>query len=189
MASRAVVASCQLRTTICANASFPASPSASPAASSSAFVCRIAATTARPPTSSSARASSAGTSPARASPVRAVRAAKDSGGGLLDKPVVAPTPGRESEFDLTKQRKKSPLYRVMLHNDNFNRREYVVQVLMKCVPGMTVDQAVNIMQEAHVNGMACVLICVQHEAEEVCLNLRSNGLVSSIEPASSPGTA
>ncbi|CAI5485885.1 unnamed protein product [Closterium sp. Naga37s-1] len=87
----------------------------------------------------------------------------------------------------SKQRKKSPLYRVMLHNDNFNRREYVVQVLMKCVPGMTVDQAVNIMQEAHVNGMACVLICVQHEAEEVCLNLRSNGLVSSIEPASSSG--
>ncbi|CAI5963574.1 unnamed protein product [Closterium sp. NIES-65] len=179
MASRAVVASCQLRTAICANASFPAPPSA--------FICRIAATTARLHTISSARASSAEASSAQSSPVRAVRAAKDSGGGLLDKPVVAPTPGRESEFDLTKQRKKSPLYRVMLHNDNFNRREYVVQVLMKCVPGMTVDQAVNIMQEAHVNGMACVLICVQHEAEEVCLNLRSNGLVSSIEPVSSSG--
>ena len=34
----------------------------------------------------------------------------------------------------------------MLHNDNFNRREYVVQVLMKVIPGMTVDDAVNVMQ-------------------------------------------
>ena len=34
----------------------------------------------------------------------------------------------------------------MLHNDSYNRREYVVQVLMKTIPGMTVDDAVNIMQ-------------------------------------------
>ncbi len=37
------------------------------------------------------------------------------------------------------------MYRVMLHNDNTNRREYVVKVLMKIVEGLTVDDAVNVM--------------------------------------------
>lgn len=108
-----------------------------------------------------------------------------SKGGVLDRPVIEKTsPGRESEFDLRKSRKMAPPYRVMLHNDNFNKREYVVQVLMKVIPGMTVDNAVNIMQEAHHNGLSVVIICAQADAEEHCTQLRGNGLLSSIEPAS-----
>ncbi|KAF5745286.1 hypothetical protein HS088_TW07G00869 [Tripterygium wilfordii] len=107
------------------------------------------------------------------------------GGGVLDRPVIErTTPGRESEFDLRKSRKVAPPYRVILHNDNFNKREYVVQVLMKVIPGMTLDNAVNIMQEAHYNGLAVVIICSQADAEEHCMQLRGNGLMSSIEPAS-----
>eukprot|EP00245_Coleochaete_scutata_P002748 TRINITY_DN1382_c0_g1_i1.p1 TRINITY_DN1382_c0_g1~~TRINITY_DN1382_c0_g1_i1.p1 ORF type:complete len:293 (-),score=42.12 TRINITY_DN1382_c0_g1_i1:163-987(-) len=122
--------------------------------------------------------------------VHQILAATGPGGGVLDKPppvIDRPTPGRESEFDLgvVRKKKQSPPYRVLLHNDNFNRREYVVQVLMKVIPSMTVDLAVNIMQEAHVNGMAVVIICGQDEAEDLCMQLRTNGLVSSIEPASS----
>ncbi|CAK9865682.1 unnamed protein product [Sphagnum jensenii] len=105
-------------------------------------------------------------------------------GGVLDRPTLdKPTPGRESEFDIKRKKKLSPPYRVMLHNDNFNKREYVVQVLMKVIPGMTVDIAVNVMQEAHVNGLAVVIICPQNDAEEHCSQLRNNGLLSSIEPA------
>uniref|UniRef100_A0A5B7CD48 Adaptor protein ClpS core domain-containing protein n=1 Tax=Davidia involucrata TaxID=16924 RepID=A0A5B7CD48_DAVIN len=107
------------------------------------------------------------------------------GGGLLERPVIEKTtPGRESEFDLRKSRKTSPPYRVLLYNDNYNKREYVVQVLMKVIPGMTVDNAVNIMQEAHYNGLSVVIICAQADAEEHCMQLRGNGLLSSIEPAS-----
>ncbi|KAL4383154.1 hypothetical protein GQ457_15G005280 [Hibiscus cannabinus] len=107
------------------------------------------------------------------------------GAGILEKPVIErTTPGRESEFNLKKSRKIAPPYRVILHNDNFNKREYVVQVLMKVIPGMTLDNAVNIMQEAHYNGMAVVIICAQADAEEHCMQLRGNGLLSSIEPAS-----
>ncbi|XP_004512946.1 ATP-dependent Clp protease adapter protein CLPS1, chloroplastic [Cicer arietinum] len=107
------------------------------------------------------------------------------GGGLLERPTKETTssPGRESEFDLRKSKKTSPPYRVMLHNDNYNKREYVVQVLMKVIPGMTVDNAVNIMQEAHYNGLAVVIICAQVDAEDHCMQLRGNGLLSSIEPA------
>lgn len=83
-----------------------------------------------------------------------------------------------------KSRKSAPPYRVILHNDNFNKREYVVQVLMKVIPGMTLDNAVNIMQEAHYNGLSVVIICDQADAEDHCTQLRGNGLLSSIEPAS-----
>ncbi|XP_030521757.2 ATP-dependent Clp protease adapter protein CLPS1, chloroplastic [Rhodamnia argentea] len=106
------------------------------------------------------------------------------GGGLLERPTIETTPGRESEFDVRKSRKTAPPYRVLLHNDNFNKREYVVQVLMKVIPGMTLDNAVNIMQEAHYNGLSVVIICTQADAEEHCMQLRGNGLLSSIEPDS-----
>ncbi|GMY18314.1 ATP-dependent Clp protease adapter protein CLPS1, chloroplastic isoform X3 [Fagus crenata] len=109
---------------------------------------------------------------------------RGKGGGLLDRPIIEKTtPGRESEFDLRKSRKTAPPYRVILHNDNYNKREYVVQVLMKVIPGMTLDIAVNIMQEAHYNGLAVVIICAQADAEDHCMQLRSNGLLSTIEPA------
>ncbi|XP_027358798.1 ATP-dependent Clp protease adapter protein CLPS1, chloroplastic-like [Abrus precatorius] len=105
------------------------------------------------------------------------------GGGLLERPTIETTsPGRESEFDLRKSRKMAPPYRVLLHNDDYNKREYVVKVLMKVIPGMTLDNAVNIMQEAHCNGLAVVIICTQVDAEDHCMQLRGNGLLSSIEP-------
>ncbi|XP_050241478.1 ATP-dependent Clp protease adapter protein CLPS1, chloroplastic-like [Quercus robur] len=103
----------------------------------------------------------------------------------LERPIIEKTtPGRESEFDLRKSRKTAPPYHVILHNDNYNKREYVVQVLMKVIPGMTLDNAVNIMQEAHYNGLAVVIICAQADAEDHCMQIRGNGLLSSIEPAS-----
>ncbi|KOM45995.1 hypothetical protein LR48_Vigan06g130100, partial [Vigna angularis] len=133
-------------------------------------------------------------------PVAVLAAVPGKGGGLLEKPVIEKVaPGRESEFDLKikcknifdsgfskmcrKSRKTAPPYRVILHNDNFNKREYVVQVLMKVIPGMTLDNAVNIMQEAHYNGLSVVIICAQSDAEDHCMQLRGNGLLSSIEPA------
>ncbi|XP_057735271.1 ATP-dependent Clp protease adapter protein CLPS1, chloroplastic [Arachis stenosperma] len=117
-------------------------------------------------------------------PTAAITTRPGKGAGLLEKPVIEKvTPGRESEFDLRKSRKSVPPYRVILHNDNFNKREYVVQVLMKVIPGMTIDNAVNIMQEAHYNGLSVVIICSQADAEVYCMQLRGNGLLSSIEPA------
>lgn len=58
-------------------------------------------------------------------------------------------------------RKLAPRYRVLLHNDDFNSMEHVVQVLMKTVPSTTQPQAVSIMMEAHTNGMALVITCAQ----------------------------
>lgn len=79
-------------------------------------------------------------------------------------------------------RKLAPRYRVLLHNDNYNSMEYVVQVLLKTVPSLTQPQAVDIMMEAHTNGVALVITCAQEHAEFYCETLKSHGLDSTIEP-------
>lgn len=79
-------------------------------------------------------------------------------------------------------RKLAPRYRVLLHNDDYNSMEHVVQVLMQTVPSITQPQAVSIMMEAHTNGMALVITCAQEHAEFYSETLQSHGLSSTIEP-------
>ncbi|PPS45482.1 ATP-dependent Clp protease adapter ClpS [Chroococcidiopsis sp. TS-821] len=79
-------------------------------------------------------------------------------------------------------RKLAPRYRVLLHNDDYNSMEYVVQVLMQTVPSITQPQAVSIMMEAHTNGIALVITCAQEHAEFYCETLKNHGLTSTIEP-------
>lgn len=79
-------------------------------------------------------------------------------------------------------RKHAPRYKVLLHNDDFNSMEYVVQVLKKTVPSLTIPQAVSIMMEAHTNGLALVITCAQEPAEFYCEALKQHGLDSTIEP-------
>jgi ATP-dependent Clp protease adaptor protein ClpS len=90
---------------------------------------------------------------------------------VVDRPSTATT------------RKLAPRYRVLLHNDDYNSMEHVVASLMEVVNGMTQPQAVDIMMEAHTNGIALVITCVQEHAEFYCEGLRSKGLTSTIEPA------
>lgn len=108
-----------------------------------------------------------------------VTAAGRSGGGVIDKPSTT-LPGVDKATKSTK--KRPPIYKVMLHNDSYNKREYVVRVLLQVVDGMTVDDAVVVMQEAHDQGMALVIACSQDEAEQYCETLRLNGLTCTLEP-------
>ena len=79
-------------------------------------------------------------------------------------------------------RKHAPRYRVLLHNDDFNSMEYVVQVLMQTVSSLTQPQAVSIMMEAHTSGVALVITCAQEHAEFYSETLKNHGLTSTIEP-------
>lgn len=62
-------------------------------------------------------------------------------------------------YDKIKSRKTSPPYRVLLHNDNYNKWDYDVQVFMEVMPGKTLNIVVNILQKSHYNGLAFVIIC------------------------------
>ncbi|WPT13254.1 ATP-dependent Clp protease adapter protein CLPS1 [Picochlorum sp. SENEW3] len=99
------------------------------------------------------------------------------GGGVVERPTLPGlTPNKEQ------QRKRPPIFKVLLHNDDYNKREYVVQVLLKVVEGYTVEDALNVMQEAHIHGMAVVIECSQEKAEETCEGIRNSGLLCTIEP-------
>ncbi|GIL68826.1 hypothetical protein Vafri_22057 [Volvox africanus] len=101
------------------------------------------------------------------------------GPGLLDSPTITSQPEQGTE----RVYKRPPIYKVFLHNDNYNKREYVVKVLLKVVQEISVDDAVTVMQEAHETGVALVVACPQENAERYCEGLRLNGLTSTIEPA------
>ena len=138
-----------------------------------------------------------------------VNAAARPGGGVLDKPGLEQAPVKQKSktvraaptgltcvacFGDTSPcclpcAQLSPRYRLLLHNDNVNKREYVVRVLLKVVDGLTMDQAYDIMQEADAHGLALVIVTTQEQAEEYCNALRANGLVATVEPDSGPSTS
>jgi ATP-dependent Clp protease adaptor protein ClpS len=76
-----------------------------------------------------------------------------------------------------------PRYRVLLHNDEVNSMDRVVSVLLRVVARLTVEDAVRVMLEAHLNGVAEVTICPKETAEFYRDGLERNGLTSTIEPA------
>lgn len=84
--------------------------------------------------------------------------------------------------DVATIRKPAPRYRVLLHNDDFNTMEHVVESLLQVVPSLTMPQAVDIMMQAHSAGVALVITCEMEHAEFYCEGLQSKGLISSIEP-------
>ena len=67
----------------------------------------------------------------------------------------------------TKVRTKTqrpPLYKVILLNDDYTPREFVVQVL-KAVFRMTVEQAYRVMMTAHQKGACVIAVYAQDVAE------------------------
>ena len=76
-----------------------------------------------------------------------------------------------------------PPYRVILHNDDHNSMEHVVESLRRSVPSLSVAEAAAIMMDAHTNGHATVIECPKEAAEHYRDALESCGLTATIEPA------
>lgn len=74
-----------------------------------------------------------------------------------------------------------PPWRVVLHNDDRNTMEHVVESLVRCVPSLTVEAAAAIMLEAHTEGRATVVECPKEAAEHYRDALESRGLTATIE--------
>lgn len=75
-----------------------------------------------------------------------------------------------------------PPYRVLLHNDDVNEMDYVVETVIE-LARVNLSRAVEIMLTAHKRGVG--LICVTHKekAELIQEQFRSKKLVVTIEPA------
>jgi len=92
------------------------------------------------------------------------------------------TPTRPRE-EVRERHEILPPYAVILHNDDHNEMLYVVQCLMKTVPGLGARRATQIMFEAHHTGKAVVTTCPLELAELYRDRLQSFGLTATIEKA------
>ena len=76
-----------------------------------------------------------------------------------------------------------PPYTVILHNDDHNSMDYVVDALVKSVTSLSMEEAVSIMLEAHNAGRAIVIACPLEQAEYYRDRIRSFSLGVTIERA------
>lgn len=82
---------------------------------------------------------------------------------------TAPSPVREP--------KQPDMYRLYIYNDPFNKRERVVDVLLKTCQGLSFSRAYAAMQEAHETGRGLVLIICQEIAEHYCASINMGRLM------------
>lgn len=74
-----------------------------------------------------------------------------------------------------------PPYRVVLHNDDHNSMDHVVESLLKSISNLSRERADEIMLEAHEHGQATAATCPLELAELYRERLASYGLTATIE--------
>ena len=85
------------------------------------------------------------------------------------------------EPDLERLTRLLPPYAVILHNDDHNAMDFVVVALVKSVPSLSPQDAIEIMLEAHNRGQATVIVCPLELAELYRDRILSFGLTATIE--------
>ena len=97
-------------------------------------------------------------------------------------PVQAPQRPPQTDDETDVRRRILPPYKVILHNDDHNAMDHVVNALRKSIPGMSLGKAAAVMWEAHTSGKAIVITCPLELAELYQQRLLSFGLTATIEP-------
>ncbi len=90
-------------------------------------------------------------------------------------------PATKTDTDAAEKRTDLPLFKVLLHNDDRNTMEHVVQALMR-VFRFGKERCERIMLEAHQNGIALCTVEPLEQAEHHRDQLRSFSLTATIEP-------
>jgi ATP-dependent Clp protease adaptor protein ClpS len=75
-----------------------------------------------------------------------------------------------------------PPYRVLLHNDDVSEMLEVVETIVELTP-LNARRASTVMLEAHMAGVALVLVTHKERAELYVEQFASKGLIVTIEPA------
>lgn len=95
--------------------------------------------------------------------------------------MAAGSPAIRTDTDVVERRTDLPLFKVLLHNDDRNSMEHVVQTLMR-VFRFKKELCERIMLEAHQNGVALCVVEPLEQAEHHRDQLRSFSLIATIEP-------
>ena len=98
-----------------------------------------------------------------------------------DLPNTLPVGGARPAVDRPAPR-LLPLWRVVLHNDDVNPMDEVVEAIHRLTP-LSREQALARMHEAHITGSAMLLVTHRERAELYVEQFQSNRLTVTIEPA------
>ena len=106
------------------------------------------------------------------------------------KPMQAPSPERSAGAARPARRPAPPTprldhlppFKVLLHNDDANDMGFVVQSLIELTP-LRLPAAVKVMECAHEEGIALVLVTHRERAELYCEQFATKGLCATTEPA------
>jgi ATP-dependent Clp protease adaptor protein ClpS len=106
---------------------------------------------------------------------------KDQGGGtaVIDKPK---TQAKPKSTDKPKGPQQLPPWKVLLHNDDLNSRDYVVDTIVELTTLNEQDATLR-MDEADKTGVALLLTTHKERAELYRDQFRSKKLIVTIEPA------
>jgi ATP-dependent Clp protease adapter protein ClpS len=104
----------------------------------------------------------------------------DVGEPATETPVRTDTPTEERTRSLDET---LPPHTVVLHNDDVNEMTFVVSALLRSVPELSTERAVEVMLTAHEHGHADVISCPLERAELYRDRLESHGLTATIERA------
>jgi ATP-dependent Clp protease adaptor protein ClpS len=106
---------------------------------------------------------------------------KNGGGGGSAAAVAKPKPSRKTS---PKKKPPQPLppWKVLLHNDDKNAQDFVVDTICELTP-LNPQDALLRMMEAHKTGVALLLTTHKERAELYQEQFQSKGLVTTIEPA------
>jgi ATP-dependent Clp protease adaptor protein ClpS len=97
--------------------------------------------------------------------------------------VVMTSPEVEQEILERSLTEHIPRFAVILHNDETNSMEHVVDALLKSVPTLSEQDAIKVMMDAHTDGKAVVTVCPLETAEFYRDRLQSFSIGASIEAA------
>ncbi|KAJ8902334.1 hypothetical protein NDN08_006741 [Rhodosorus marinus] len=87
------------------------------------------------------------------------------------------------EKTVVKEPVKPKDYNVFIINDPFNKREYVVKILLQTIPNMSFSRAYAVMDMAHNTGKGLVITTNMEMAEAYCEVITKAGILSTVEPA------
>jgi ATP-dependent Clp protease adaptor protein ClpS len=96
-------------------------------------------------------------------------------------PVLAPERTVEQDFDRDLLRRLLPPYKVVVHNNDYNTFDEVIAILLKAVPGMTLERAQALANEIHLTGAAVPFVGPKEHAEAVAAVIRTIGIRVTIE--------
>ena len=80
---------------------------------------------------------------------------------------------RQTTVKEQRETKQPDMYRLYIYNDPVNKRERVIEVLLKTCQGLSFSKAYSAMQEAHQSGRGMVLVIAQEIAEHYCATINS----------------